>query len=389
MSTKKPRIRLVPTDSLPGVIRHLLVTLSLTSRAAAVLFWTAFFFLLLQVTLGLVIEFYRPELRDPEFGYKLVRLHKLLAQKPDRPLVLALGSSRTQLLFRPTFLTADCPEHAESFVAFNFGLVGAGPITEMICLRRLLDYGIRPDVVVLEVLPPLLHQRPGFSEESSINLNRLGWRDWARVRPYFTHSDRAYRKWICNQLVPCSANRSCLLSRVAPSWLPGPGRQDAWWYYTDAHGWMCYRDTATPAERRHGLEHAHREYSPALQRFCITAAPDRALRFTLQLCRQRGIAVVLVLTPESSTFRGWYPPDALSEIEQYLGRLTAYWSIPLVDARTWLEDADFLDGHHVLPGGADRFSARLGQEVLLPMLTASLGTPARCGSQQHEWETPP
>jgi hypothetical protein len=326
--------------------------------------WTAAFFVAFQLGLTAATEFHRPELRDPEFGYKLAHLRNLLAKKPGRPLVLALGSSRTQLAFRPALLARDCPDAADQLVAFNFGLVGAGPVTELVALRRLLDHGVRPDVLVLEVLPPLLHQEPGFSEEDSINLNRLGWRDWERVRGYFTRSDRAYRRWVRAQLVPSWANRRCVVSRAAPAWLPWPARQDGWWDYTDRSGWMAYRADATPAQRRHGLDHARREYAPALQQFHVTDVPDRALRETLALCRREGIAVVLVLTPESSEFRGWYPSAALAEIDAYLARLSADCTVPVVDAREWLADDDFLDGHHVLPAGADRFSARLGQTLV-------------------------
>ena len=42
---------------------------------------------------------------------------------------------------------------------FNFGMVGAGPLVELVVLRRLLAEGVRPDLLLVEVLPPLFNRR--------------------------------------------------------------------------------------------------------------------------------------------------------------------------------------------------------------------------------------
>ena len=39
---------------------------------------------------------------------------------------------------------------------FNFGVIGAGPITELLSLRKMLREGIVPDFLLIEVLPPFL-----------------------------------------------------------------------------------------------------------------------------------------------------------------------------------------------------------------------------------------
>jgi hypothetical protein len=40
----------------------------------------------------------------------------------------------------------------------------------------------------------------------------------------------------------------------------------------------------------------------------------------------------------------------------------------LIDARTWLSDDCFCDGHHLLAFGAEQFSLRLWRDTLEPKL---------------------
>jgi hypothetical protein len=72
--------------------------------------------------------------------------------------------------------------------------------------------------------------------------------------------------------------------------------------------------------------------------------------------------------PEGSEFRSWYPPAARGEIENYLSKLSRQYGCLYYDAAAWCADEDFWDGHHLLPGGARRFSAKFGREAMRPML---------------------
>ena len=67
--------------------------------------------------------------------------------------------------------------------------------------------------------------------------------------------------------------------------------------------------------------------------------------------------VRLVLMPESRAFRGLYGPGADD-------RLRAVLPAGVVDAREWLPDDAFNDGHHMLARGAEAFTDRLGREVV-------------------------
>jgi hypothetical protein len=329
--------------------------------------WGFLAFAASQVALTLVMERWRPQLRDPEYGFRLAHLRNLLAKNPGRPLVLALGSSRTQLGFRPGALRWGPDGTGRAPVAFNSALVGAGPITELLCLRRLLRHGVRPTVLVVEILPSRLCQEGPFTEDALLR-GRLGWEDWPGLRRYLGRFEADYRYWRRHQFVPCYTQRFYLLSTVAPSWLPVPARADGWWEYTDRTGWMARRENVSPAEYRHALDHARREVTPILRRFRLSAAPDRALREILRVCRREGIAPVLVLMPEGTEFQSWYPADVRSAVESYLTGLSREHGVPLVDARSWVADVCFADSHHLLVRGADLFTERLGREVLRPLL---------------------
>jgi hypothetical protein len=82
--------------------------------------------------------------------------------------------------------------------------------------------------------------------------------------------------------------------------------------------------------------------------------------------------VVLVLTPESREFRSWYAPGSEAQIQAVCARLARDHGTRIVDARTWVPDEDFMDGHHVLPAGAAVFTRRLAREVLTPLVTGGL-----------------
>jgi hypothetical protein len=339
------------------------------------LLWGLFFFAAAQLALTVAMERWRPELRDPEYGFRLAHLRNLLAKHPRQPLVLALGSSRTQLGFRPSALKWQRELDGQTPVAFNCALVGAGPVTELFCLHRLLRHGIRPTVVLLEVLPSRLCQEGLFTEEA-IMRGRLGWEDWPRLRRYLSHYQRDYAYWRRHQLAPCYTQRFYLLSLAAPAWVPATGRTDGWWEYMDRTGWMTRRESLSPAEYRFALDYARREVTPVLQQFRISAAPDRALRELLGLCRHERIAPILVLMPEGTDYRSWYPPAVRAVLDAYLTQLSRDYDVPLVDARSWVSDDCFADSHHLLARGADTFTERLGREVLRPIM-------ARRGSDQN------
>jgi hypothetical protein len=117
--------------------------------ARRALLWALASFVLAQVPLVLAL-FTSWQFRDPEYGLRLMALRARLAERePGRPLVLFLGSSRTGVNVKPRlFATND--RAGTRPVVYNFGLCNAGPVQELLGLRRLLAEGIRPDVPLID-----------------------------------------------------------------------------------------------------------------------------------------------------------------------------------------------------------------------------------------------
>jgi hypothetical protein len=347
-------------------------------QARSEVLWCLAGFCALQLGLVAVMESWRPEFRDPQYGSKRALLRRRLRENPGRPLALVLGSSRVQDGLRPKLLPV-CPTRHGQALVFNFGMTASGPLHQLLCLHRLLADGHRPRWVFVEVVPSLLPLED--TGDDLIKPERQGWADLAFLRRYCAHPGQMYLRWAQARLVPWFSCRFCLLSRYRPSWIPPGNRGEDPWHTLDRSGWLRLPSPIAPAAYARGVDLARREHAPALQHFHIAPAPDRALRELLALCRQERIEAALLVMPEGSAFRNWYSPAARARFGRYLAALSREYGAPVVDARTWVPDDGFCDGHHLVPDGAALFTYRFGREALGPFLAGSPLPPAgpECG----------
>jgi hypothetical protein len=132
----------------------------------------------------------------------------------------------------------------------------------------------------------------------------------------------------------------------------------------DPFGWQLAVGSVKPEERKRYEKIAFDGYRPLYASLKPAERARRALEDLLALCRDKGIQVRLLVMPESSGFRALHVPEARREFEAYLGRLQREWGLPLTDARDWVADNDFWDGHHMLPEGARELTLRLWGTVL-------------------------
>jgi len=357
-------------------------------RARAALACGLAVFVAIQVAHNVVLDGPGAAMRDFEYGVKLDRLRARLLEAPERPLTLILGSSRSANGVLPGPLAAAARADGRRPLVFNFALTGFGPVQELMLLRRLLRRGVRPERVLIEVHPALLHQAPGvFGERTWMRVDRLENCDLDVFHRYCAESGGwSWRNpddwpwpWWHGRLVPAWSHRISIVNRLAPTWLEASSRQD-YFNQIDALGWLPSPfPPPTDENRRRWGENARNEYARAFERFHVTARADGALRELLEVCRGEGITAALLLMPEGSNFRGWYPPAARREIETYLARLRTEYGASIFDATTWCDDDDFADGHHLLREPAARFSERLGRELTWPKLARqpAISTPTR------------
>lgn len=310
-----------------------------------------------NVALGVAAELY-PRVRDPFYGDKLARLRPL-----PRPVVLMLGTSRTGFAFHGYRVE----ERVPGVSAFNFGVPASGPVTHLLYFRRLVRDGQTPDLLLLEILPSMFAEVPhGPLESRWLFADRLTHRELDTVIGLGFDPKETNRRWREATLTPWYGLRFQLLGRVAQSWIPWTIRYD-WGRTADGRGWSTPpRQDLTAAERAAAAAQARDEYEGVLRHWQPGGPAVEALRTLLTECRENKVPVKLVLMPESAAFRDWYPPAVRDRLTAFLASVRSEFGCELIDARGWLPDDAFTDGHHQLRIGAEAFSDRLAREVIAP-----------------------
>ena len=314
----------------PGARVRARLTLVLAPAALVLVLWAAW----------TAAEPRAPESTDPEYDARLARARAARAEHPDRPLGLVLGTSRTTAALMPELLS-----EPDGVYWVNAGRIGSGPVLTRVMLHRLLRDGVRPAVLVFEVMPVFFEL-----EGSQAMFAHLGPRDlWVAS----WYSDRPF-EYDCHIL----RSRLKRLAGPAPA-APIPPPME----YLARGGYPNLETGVAPAERVRRLEIAHSFYGPALQRLTVRSVADRAFRATLRAAVGAGSRVVLLRAPEGPVFRSWYDPDALARFDDYLARVAAEHGALVVDARSWLDEEDFSDSHHSLKRGAEKFTVRFAREL--------------------------
>jgi hypothetical protein len=338
----------------------------------AALLWGVGIFLLAQLSFTVAVERWHPEWRDPEYGSRFGNLKKRMKKEPDTPLLVVLGSSRVGNGFKADCLPPPTWNGSENPLVFNMAKSGGTPTCELLILKRLLAAGIRPRWLVIEVLPPVLNwEDRTLAAPEPIPSNRFHWSD-LEVLDRYAPGTRWSRKqkWLEDSLLPWYSDRYVLLSRYASSWLE-PGKAVAAPFQSmTSKGWSPFPFTSVTQEQyKKWFAVARDNFTEMLANFRISAEADHLFREMLEICRKERIEVLgLLLMPEGTDIRNLYSLDVCRAINVYLQGLCREFDIELIDARTWLSDDCFCDGHHMLPCGAEQFTLRLWRDALEPKL---------------------
>jgi hypothetical protein len=334
-----------------------------------------FCFLAGQALLLGLLECGRPFLRDPEFDRRLSFLRARQAERPGRPLILLLGSSRMGMSIRPDRLAVNRSPSASPLV-FNFGCTGTTPLTQLAILHRLLDQGIHPDVILLEVWP--LHL--GLNREQMqlmVNEPTLNARDLRLLGRYTTISGERWLRWCRRQLPPCFGNREVLVTRLGL--LLGLGNDPPPpWTEVDDWGWLALSLAVTHDPGMSGavLKRFLDSQAPLFTPFQLGELAELALQDILTLCRREKIATTLLLLPEAAEARRrWSTPANERALQTFLTRLAQTHNVGVIDTRDWLPDCHFVDGVHLTHEGARHFTDHF-ERRLLPSCRRAGGPPA-------------
>ncbi len=338
-------------------------------------------FAAIQLSLAIAIELWLPQLRDPLYGDKLHQLRRRVAASPAKPLVLMLGSSRTIHAFSAAQWEAFAASKQWPVVAYNFGVPGAGSLTQLVCLRRLLADGVRPDLLLVEVFAPMLTEVTPAFDFGQFPPERLWRREIGLIERYsraLGGPSRLAPGWCAAWCVPAYSHRFAIERLVWPRLLPTESCGHLLAEF-DSGGWNRLEPAAvSPQGRASGLRQAKREYIGLLRSYQLGGPACMALEELLEVCQREQIAAVLVIMPEGPTFQSWYPPGAWRQVGNYVHDLSRRFAAPVVDAHDWMGDEQFVDSHHLLSPGAEAFSQRLAQSAMGATLrTARLGPSPR------------
>lgn len=335
---------------------------SRSRRAVAGLRWGAFAVGVALFGMALAVETVKVDWRDPEYGHRLKQLRALQTAHPGRPLVVALGSSRTQMGFHPTAM--GFPDEPGSPLVYNFGQSAAGPLRQLLTFRRLRDAGIKPDFVLVELFPMAVTADGPAERQLRDYAPKLGAADLRRLAPYCDDVGSLWREWAANRAASWHSLRLSLMSHWQGGWLPWQKRVSFQWEQLDPRGWTPFPIENVTAERRaDGTAKASKEYAERLTNWRVGASSQRALRDLVERCRTDGVGVAFYLMPEGPAFRTWYASATRAAVDEYVEGVRRDLA-PVFDATDGFAEHEFFDSHHLLRTGAARFSKRLADEHL-------------------------
>ena len=339
-------------------------------RALACLLWGLACFVGLQGAYFLV-TFCWPQFHDPEYYGKLARLQRRLAESPrGRPLILALGSSHVAMGLKAASLATSSAAASEMPQLFNFAINAGTPMVSLVCLRRLFAEGIRPDWVLVETCTlQLAADGPGAQYNSCLPAIFVQWHDLPLLGRYYARPDRLWREWVATQTLPWYHHRYYLLSYFSRHWLPREERLDLRWQHVDGWGWQWVPGhTEGYATNLRRLAATRDACGDTYRHYAISDVTRRTLLEIVATCRAQGTRVAFLRMPEAQVFQNWCPLEITRQADEFLDALRREQQIPIIDARNWVAEDGFSDGHHLTPDGADTFMKVLEREALRPML---------------------
>jgi len=301
-----------------------------------------------QIAVGILIDQRWKEVRDPEYALREDRLKERLHENPGKPLVLALGSSRTANGIHAERLSGTLS--GEDVLVFNAGIPKSGPFLQQVYLERLRAESIRPDYLLLELMPAYLDERAA-NEMRLLDASRLDLQEMTQVGISLS---TPWRRWTVSRLLPFSR----FGAELHENWNlreDRAKRQES--EALDTHGWRPVDHTA--AERITRTQIAHSQYDVAYRDFKLGLEALRRFENLLSTARQDGIPTAVILLPEGTEFRDRTGPAMRNTLCELTEKFQREWGVKVIDARDWIEDAGFYDMHHLNPDGARAFTDRL------------------------------
>lgn len=320
----------------------------------------ALVFVLSQAALGWALWHGRQDWRDPAFEARLRILEQETRAKGEKSrIVLAIGSSLTLSGVEARRLEAELETRTgQRWSACNLGHPGATPFTQLLFIRRLLERGIKPDLVLLEFFPPHLGGSADLPDLAYWSTPLLSRRDLRLLKRYGGAPDRSW--WEVN-LIPAFGHRHSLVKRFAAFLVP-PSDRDYVYGTLASGGWL--RTHEPPAEKRRAARDRPRQvFGDRLAHFGPGQRHMDALHEALALLKANGIQCLLVWMPEGPAMQALYSGETEMTLTTLSGDLQGRFGIPLLRTRDWMSEDCFVDSYHLSARGARLFTDRLAQGI--------------------------
>jgi hypothetical protein len=326
-------------------------------------------FAAVTVTLAIAAETIEPVWRDPEYGHRLRAARQWQRDRPDRPLVVVLGSSRAQMGVSPAAM--EFADEPGSPIVYNFGYRSADPVLVWLQLARLLDDGVRPRAVLVMFSDEEI--RSAQPPDAVVRLweSRFSTADLRRLAPYADEPE-AFRRGGFAPRNPWVARRPALVTDLPGGWRVGDRVHTGSWERMDRYGFSPYpAQIITPALRGAAMNSICRFHAALGDAERPPPLSVRMLSDLTARCRTQGIAVAACWAPDSPFYRAMWPARALTTREERARALAAALDIPIFPAPD-LTDDDFAEGYHLRASGSRKYSRWLADAHLKPWLAAAL-----------------
>jgi hypothetical protein len=311
-----------------------------------------------EIGAGVLIDYAPPKIRFPHIARVMDSMHALQSSKT----ILFFGSSRFGNAISVQIVTAGLRESNadDGFTVLNAAIVAGDPVAMEFLTDKLLAAGIRPSMVIIEILPEVVARR-------NLWLNFHLGRQFTWLEAWNSLPD-AHLAGTLSLALATRLNAVYTFRTEFQQWA------------IDALGRpfepVAVRDAiARKRKLMNRLEAAGLQQGAALARrnvrhYEIGGLSARALTRMLERYSALGTSVVLVAPPVSSPYRSGYPTPVNQAYLAYMRRLGKMYGTYFFDFRDRLPDRYFYTPYYTNADGKLHFSQLVAREILVPLLTS-------------------
>jgi hypothetical protein len=319
-----------------------------------------------EVAASFLIDYAPLEIRFPEAASVISAAQQLDGAKK----ILFFGSSRSRADFGAPAVAQALRDGKidEPISVLNAAVTAGDAVAIKFLTDKLLAAGVRPAIVVIEVLPETISRRNAWLR---FHLARqFHWPDvWKSIPD----------AWRSNELA------HLLSSRIVPLYLFRSEFQQ--WAYNaldlsfKATNFQFDRASNTPPPAQtepNELELSRARIVTARKRirdFKIGGLAAQSLENLIMRYREVGTGVVLLAVPLPTQYRNEYSPPVDAAFLNYMRRLREKYTAEFFDSRHRVPDHFFKARYYLTADGQTYFSQLVAREVLLPLLTRERNRP--------------